>query len=268
MDTIVGRQRPVRGYYIQDFEPAFFPAGTTDHGLARHSYTRIPGLVRFTKTEWNRETVKERIGVDCTVVGPSVDLDLFRPRPRLWKARRDAVLRVAAMVRPMTPRRQPALTMEVLREFMARHDEEAEVIVFGCEPSDDAFRKLATDFRWRHAGMLTRPGLAGLLNEVDVFADFSAFQAMGLTAMEAMACGATAILPRWGGAGSFARHRENALLVDSGKPSDCVAALEALVEDRLLCQRLGRQGMLDVCRFPPEQAAFRILAALFPTEGE
>jgi len=268
MDTIVGGARPVRGYYVQDFEPAFFPAGTTDHGIARHSYTRIPGLVRFTKTEWNRETVKQNVGVDCTVVGPSVDLDLFRSRPRLWEARRDAPLRVAAMVRPMTPRRQPALTMEVLREFMARHDHEAEVIVFGCEPSDGAFRKLATDFRWRHAGMLTRPRLAALLNEIDVFADFSAFQAMGLTAMEAMACGATAILPRAGGAGSFARHRENALLVDSSKPSDCVAALEALVEDRLLCQRLGRQGMLDVCRFSPEQAAFRILATLFPTEGE
>jgi glycosyltransferase involved in cell wall biosynthesis len=83
-----------------------------------------------------------------------------------------------------------------------------------------------------------------------------------------MACGTTAILPRSGGAGSFARHRENALLVDSSKPGDCVAALARLVDDRPLCQRLGRQAMLDVCRFPPEQAAFRILAALFPNEEE
>jgi GT2 family glycosyltransferase/glycosyltransferase involved in cell wall biosynthesis len=268
MDPLIGRQTPVCGYYVQDFEPAFFPAGTTDHGIARRSYTRIPGLVRFTKTEWNRETVKQNIGVDCTVVGPSVDLDLFRPRPRLWEARRDAPLRVAAMVRPMTPRRQPALTMEVLSEFMARHDHEAEVILFGEDPNDGAFRKLATDFRWRHAGMLPRPGLAAVLNEVDVFADFSAFQAMGLTAMEAMACAATAILPRAGGAGSFARHRENALLVDTRKQDDCLAALESLVEDRPLCERLGRQGMIDVCRFSPELAAFRILAALFPTEGK
>jgi len=268
MDTFVGRQSPVRGYYIQDFEPAFTREGTADYWSALRSYTRFPDLVRFTKTEWNRETVRENVGAACTVVGPSVDLDLFRPRLRLWEARRDAPLRVAAMVRPSTPWRQPALTMEVLKEFMARHDHEAEVIVFGEEPSDDAFRELATDFRWRHAGMLTRPRLAALLNEIDVFADFSAHQAMGLTAMEAMACGATAILPRSGGAGSFAHHRENALLVDSRKPSDCVGALETLVADRRLCQRLGRQAMFDVCRFPPEQAAFRILAALFPTEEE
>ena len=268
MEGLVGRQRPIRGYYIQDFEPAFTREGTAEYSSALRSYTRFPDLVRFTKTEWNRETVKENVGVDCTVVGPSVDLDLFRPRPRLWNAPRDAPLRVAAMVRPSTPWRQPALTMEVLREFMARHDHEAEVIVFGCEPGDDAFQELATDFRWRHAGMLTRPRLAALLNEIDVFADFSEYQAMGLTAMEAMACGATAILPRSGGAGSFARHRENALLVDSDKPGDCVAALERLVEDIPLRQRLGRQATLDVCRFPPEQAAFRILAALFPTEEE
>lgn len=266
MDAIGGGARPVRGYYIQDFEPGFFPEGTTEHERARRSYTRIPALVRFTKTEWNRDILKERLGVGCTVVGPSVDVDLFRPRPRRWRATREGPFRVAAMVRPITPRRQPALTMEVLTEFMARHDHEAEVIVFGCESGDEAFRKLATDFRWRHAGMLTRPGLAALLNEVDVFADFSAFQAMGLTAMEAMACGATAILPRLGGAGSFARDGENALLVDSSRPGDCVAALERLVGDRPLCQRLGRQAMLDVCGFPPEQAAFRILAALFPTE--
>jgi glycosyltransferase involved in cell wall biosynthesis len=156
--------------------------------------------------------------------------------------------------------------MEVLREFMARHAHEADVTVFGGDLSDDGFRELATDFRWRHAGMLTRPGLAALLNEIDVFADFSTYQAMGLTAMEAMACGATAILPRSGGAGSFARHRENALLVDSSNPGDCVAALETLVGDRPLCQRLGRQAMLDVCQFAPEQAAFRILEALFPAE--
>ena len=266
MDAIVGRVRPVRGYYIQDFEPAFCREGTAEYWTAMRSYTRFPDLVRFTKTEWNRETVKEKLGVDCAVVGPSVDLDLFRPRPRLWKAGRGSPLRVAAMVRPSTPWRQPALTMEVLRDLMARHDHEAEVTVFGEDPNDEAFRELATDFRWRHAGMLTRPRLAALLNEIDVFADFSAHQAMGLTAMEAMACGATAILPRSGGAGSFAHHGENALLVDSSKPSDCLAALEALVEDRPLCQRLGRQAMLDVCRFPPEQAAFGILAALFPSK--
>jgi GT2 family glycosyltransferase/glycosyltransferase involved in cell wall biosynthesis len=268
MEGLVGRERPTRGYYIQDFEPAFTRPGTAEHSSALRSYTRFPDLVRFTKTEWNRQAVKENVGVDCTVVGPSVDLDLFRPRPRLWDAPRDGPLRVAAMVRPSTPWRQPALTMEVLREFTARHDHEAEVILFGCEPSDDAFRALATDFRWRHVGMLTRPRLATLLNEIDVFADFSEYQAMGLTAMEAMACGATVILPRSGGAGSFARHRENALLVDSGKPGDCIAALERLVEDIPLRQRLGRQAALDVCRFPPEQAAFRILAALFPIEVE
>jgi GT2 family glycosyltransferase/glycosyltransferase involved in cell wall biosynthesis len=268
MEGMAGRRGPVRGYYIQDFEPAFTLGGTAEYWNALGSYTRFPDLIRFTKTGWNRDIVKEKAGVDCTVVGPSVDLDLFRPRPRLWKADRDAPLRVAAMVRPSTPWRQPALTMEVLREFMARHNHEAEIILFGEDPSDEAFRELATDFVWRHVGMLPRPRLAALLNEVDVFADFSAHQAMGLTAMEAMACGATAIVPRSGGAGSFARDRENGLLVDSSRSDECLAALKTLVADRALCQRLGRQAMLDVCHFPPERAAFCILETLFPAEGE
>ncbi len=108
---------PHTGYYIQDFEPGFFTPGTKAYKQAIESYLLFPDLVRFTKTEWNRQAVLQNIGVDCHVVGPSVDIDTFRPRPRKdpdWPAR---PLRVAAMIRPSTLRRQPALTMQVLRQI-------------------------------------------------------------------------------------------------------------------------------------------------------
>jgi glycosyltransferase involved in cell wall biosynthesis len=87
---------------------------------------------------------------------------------------------------------------------------------------------------------------------------------MGLTAMEAMACGAAVIVPRRGGAGSFARHEENALVVDTGSIDACLAALERLTLDQALRTRLQRQSLLDACEHYPEGAAYNILNALFP----
>src|SRR5262249_57038422 len=99
------------------------------------SYLAFPELIRFTKTEWNRDEVKSRTGADCVLVGPSVNVDLFRPRPRLLPERPD-VVRIAAMIRPATPRRQPRRTMEVLRAVHRSHGDRVEILIFGCRPDE------------------------------------------------------------------------------------------------------------------------------------
>jgi len=256
---------PVKAYYVQDYEPLFFPDDSDLRRVAKDSYTRIPGLVRITKTQWNRRMVREHIGVDCEVVGPSVDIDLFRTRITRESDRCNGPLRVAAMVRPSTPRRAAKLTVEVLGKLSHRNPDAVEVVLFGCRPDDPDFQQLPTDFAWRHAGHLTRPQLARLMDDVDVFADFSRFQAMGLTAMEAMACGTAVIVPREGGTDSFATHEANALIADTQSPDLCLAALQRLLDDASLRSSLQQRAVDDVCRHTPEVAAHRILAALFPT---
>ncbi|MBN2146108.1 MAG: glycosyltransferase [Anaerolineales bacterium] len=256
---------PRRGYYILDFEPFFFQSDTPEYKQAWESYTLFPDLVRMTKTEWNRQMVLKNIGVDCQgMVGPSVDIDLFRPRPRKdpsWPAR---PLRITAMIRPSTPRRQAALTMQVLHEISRKHGSSVEIILFGCTPNDPAFNQLDVDFTWRHAGILTPPQLAALLNEVDIFADFSSFQALGLTAMEAMACGVAAIVPQEGGAVDFAHHEQNTLVCDTASLEACVACLDRLIRDEHLRISLQQQAIFDICQHFPEKVAYHILEALFP----
>ena len=260
--------RCVRAYYIQDFEPDFFSPSSAEHKHALASYTLFPDLLRLTKTEWNRQAVLQHTGADCTVIGPSVDIDLFRPRRAAnpgWPAR---PLRIAAMIRPSTPRRQPALTMQVLQEISKKHGGAIEIILFGCAAHDPGFMKLPQDFPWRHAGLLTPPQLAHLLSEVDIFVDFSSFQAMGLTALEAMACGTAVIVPQAGGAASFARHAVNALVIDTSSAEACVAALDRLVGDEILRFNLQQAAIFDACQVFPEKAAFNILEALFPTQPD
>ncbi len=256
----------VRGYYIQDFEPFFFPGGSPGYAAALASYSRISDLVRTTKTEWNRRMVQRHAGVDCHVVGPSVDIDLFRPRP-VPAVDLAGVVRIAAMVRPSTPRRQARFTMQVLRRLVQRQGRRVHVFVFGCRPEDPELLGMDLDFPFDLAGVLTRDELSVLLASVDVFVDFSAYQAMGLTALEAMASGAGVVVPAEGGAESFARHERNALVADTSEANACLEAVERLVEDPVTLERIRLQGARDACSFFPERAAYETLKALFGFSG-
>lgn len=251
--------RIIKGYYIQDFEPNFFPAGSEEFRSALASYTRYTDLIRFTKTEWTRAIVKEKTGVDCTVVGLSINTDTYYPRNR---KNPNLPLRICAMIRPSSPLRAPLFTLQILRDFYHAYSESVEIYVFGCDSYDLQTLAVPTNF-FHNAGVLTRPQMAALFNNVDVFVDFSIYQAMGLTAMEAMSCGATAIVPQTGGSTSFVIHQENGMLVDTGSKSTCLAALEELLKDRPMLERLKIRAAIDLQEFFPERAAYNILSALF-----
>jgi hypothetical protein len=254
--------RAVCGYYVQDFEP-YFHADAEQRRRAHASYSLIPGIVRFTKTPWTRDEVFRQTGVHATVVGVSADIDLFRPRPRSTPEWPHRPLRIGAMIRPESEYRAPRLTMEVLRHAQRRFGDRVDVLLFGTEATNSAFLTLPRDFNWRLAGVLNQNQVAAFLNDLDVFVDFSAYQAMGLTALEAMACGAAVLAPQRGGATSYLRHGENGFLVDTSSADACWQALQVCVEDTELRARVQRQALSDVCAFYPERAALNILAALF-----
>lgn len=247
-----------RAYYVQDFEPLFFPPDSPGSRVALASYTLFDDLVRITKSRWNADKVLEATGAECHVVGPSVDVDRFQPLQR-----RPGVVRVAAMVRPSTPRRQPGLTLRVLRELARDLAGQVEIVTFGCPADDPEFLRDCRGLELNHAGVITRRKLARLLATVDIFADFSEYQAMGLTALEAMAAGASVVVPVAGGAGEFARDGRTAVAVDTRSEAACLGALAGLARDRRGREALAREGMSEAVRHHPERAAYRFLEALF-----
>jgi GT2 family glycosyltransferase len=262
--TKVTHTRPTLGYYIQDFEPYFYQKGTVGYKKALASYSLISGLVCVTKTHWNHQKILEETGVSCAILGPSVDIDLFRPRLRKDPSWPERPLRIAAMIRPSSPRRSPHLTMEILKATEQKYEQRIEIFLFGEESDTSGFLALPRDFAWQNLGKQNPEQVALLLNEVDIFVDFSEYQAMGLTAMEAMACGVAVILPNKGGANSFAYHEKNALLVDTKDSSACQRALDRLISDNELRIRLQRQALSDITFYYPEAPALKFLEILFP----
>ncbi len=254
---------PVCGYYIQDFEPDFFPLDTEEYNIALESYTHNPNLVRVTKTAWNRDIVKQKSGIEPLLIGPSVNLDLYSPRRRQGANLSEKHLRIAAMIRPSSPRRNAELTMKILQQIYQLHGDKIEIVIFGCSSDELQSLEFKYKFPWLNAGILTRPQLAFLLNEIDIFADFSIFQAMGLTAMEAMASSVAVIVPQNGGASSFAIDEHNSLIVDTNSQEACLNQLNRLILDEQLRLRLQKQALEDICQYFPEKVAYNTLKFLF-----
>jgi glycosyltransferase involved in cell wall biosynthesis len=243
---------PTLAYYIQDYEPYFYANDSDENRAARASYHLPVGSLLLTKTRWNQQEVHRHEGVRPTVIGPSYDPAEFNLDHRVH---RDTVVRICAMVRPETPRRAPELTMRVLKALKRRFSERVHISVFGCTADALASAEIDTDFEFEHAGILDGRQVAQLLRRNDIFLDFSTFQAMGLTAMEAMACGVTVIGPERGGLREIIEHGISGLLVDTLDEQACIAAASKLIADPPSIDRLAIAGVASVVRFTPERAA-------------
>jgi glycosyltransferase involved in cell wall biosynthesis len=251
---------PVLGYYIQDFEPDFFPRDSDDYRSALSSYTAVPELRRFAKTLWTRNQVEQKVGVPVEVIGPSFDPDHFHPSP--FAAMEGAPLRILAMVRPTTPRRAPEATMRILERVSERFGDAVRIVVFGVSASDPEFLGYPRDFPHECLGEVTSEEVAEALAAADIFVDCSTFQAMGLTAMEAMASGVAVVGPENGGLREIVTHGRDGLLVDTLNEDAVVAAVARLVSDHAL-RRSIRANALEVVRHSPTLAACRMLDCLF-----
>jgi len=255
-------------YYVQDYEPFFFPADSQDREAAFLTYQTIPEMMLLTKTRWNARLLRQHAQKDAFILGPSVDVDTFRPRES--RSSQDGRVRVCAMIRPATPRRAPLRTIETLRALV-QNNPQVELHTFGCYKEE--LNPLLRGNSWfpdrhKHHGRLTHHEVAALLPQMDIFLDYSDFQAMGLTAMEAMSCGCAVVVPKEGGAEDFAENGVNALIVDTSNATECIKVAQRLAADRSLRERLSRAAAESILQWAPETAALRILEAIAASSQE
>jgi glycosyltransferase involved in cell wall biosynthesis len=166
------------------------------------------------------------------------------------------------MLRPSSSRRAPARTLAVLDEVLRRYPDRVCVHAFGTSDEQLAGQALGRLWLTNH-GHLQPQRVAALLSHCDIFLDFSDYQAMGLSLLEAMASGCAVVGPVNGGAASFLHDGVNGLLADTTSIDDCVEKVARLVADRDLRRNLQRRAIDDASVHLPETAALNILCALF-----
>ena len=249
-------------YYVQDYEPLFFEPGSEDWKEAHASYGLIPEAVLFAKTDWICREVEREHGVAVHKVLASIDHDIYHPAPK--RPRADGHVVIAAMVRPRTPRRAPGRTMELLRRLKNAYGERVSLRIFGCTDDSPEFQELPRDFEFENQGVLTRPQVAALLRETDIFIDLSDYQAFGRTALEAMACGAVALVPAAGGADEFAQDGVNALVMDTRDLDACYRRVAELLDDCGRMEAMQFAALGTAAKYSPHRAAVSELLVLAP----
>jgi len=245
-------------YYVQDYEPLFFTVGSEHWKTARASYSLVPTATLFAKTHWIIRQVAEAHGVNVRKVEPSIDHSVYHPRT--WKRR--ALVSIAAMIRPQTPRRGAERTMRVLSGLAKLNPGKLAFQLFGCDAESTEFLSLQRDFEFRQHGVLRRPEVASLLAECDIFIDLSDYQAFGRTALEAMACGCAAMVPAQGGGDEYAIDGANSLVVDSFDEAMAVQALHELVNDPCRLHKMRMAGLMTAAKYSVHRAAVSELTLL------
>lgn len=246
-------------YYIQDFEPYFFPSYSPGWYEAWASYSLFPEAIRVTKSVWNQRELLTQTGLDAHVLGPSFDDRLFQPLRN--RGLRSGPCQVLAMVRPSSPRRAAELTVEILRSLYKKNKGIIQLHVFGC--SREEWNRISgelADNVFFH-GELRPSQVAQLMSCIDIFIDASHFQAMGLTSIEAMACGVAVVSTMNGGPSEFIIEGVNGVLVREQTADAYVRAVEDLVLDHE--KRIGMSfRAMEVSRFTSDRAARNLLSCL------
>ncbi|WP_426118415.1 GT99 family glycosyltransferase N-terminal domain-containing protein [Pseudomonas sp. DSP3-2-2] len=261
IQPLIGRCRDkVYAYYIQDFEPDFFAEQSPEYTRALKSYTLIEEVKLITKTRWNRDILKARLGVECSLIGADYDDNSFHPHST-WQPHRN-VTHLTAMIRPATPRRAPELTMRILKRLKAEFGSMIAIKTFGTERNSEGYQALASDFEHECVGELQPQQVSELLRATDIFLDYSAFQAMGLTAMEAIACGAITVGPMNGGLPEIIIDNETGILVDTADEDMCFSKTRDLILNKELRNNI-RKNSVSITHCYPELAALKLMISLF-----
>lgn len=251
----------ILGYYVQGFEPLMYEEKSDAYKQALASYMLIKDMKRFTKTQWTRNKVVDKTGASSEVVGISVNIDLFRPRDMIPLGLKPVT--IVAMIRPGSPYRSPEMTISILRHVSKKYGRDVDIWLFGSDDVRDVVDNKLLDFNWQQLGKLTQIEVASMMSKVDIFTDFSSHQAMGLTALEAMGAGCAVIVPKNGGAVEFVNHRINGLIAETSHYQASVSALEELIEDDQLREKIQLTAIHDVVHYYPERVSYNILSTLF-----
>jgi len=213
-------------YFVQDIETSYYPDDEYVRNCVLASYRHE--FHYMTISSWNRDRLRE-LGLDAELIAPGIDLGNFRPRPDVPR-RRDMLLALGRS----NPLKNLPLTLDAWRALPAPRPQ---LRLFGIEPElaegtpGIVYEEAPSDARVNE-----------LMCEAAIFVQTSTHEGFCLPALEAMATGAAVVATDAHGNRDFCVDGENCLMPAS-RTDDVRAAIERLLADPGLCERLGRAGM-------------------------
>ena len=226
---------------------------------------RSHAVVTFTEDE--SATLSELFGLAperAHAVPMGVDLGLFRPHSRLET--RD-VLGIGRDERVLLSvgRIEPFKGTDVLVRAVSLLRERVRMLVVGGREDEPGVAWLRDTARengvsdlldWRAA--VPQSDLPAYYAAADICVVPSLHEMFGLVALEAMACGTPVVASDAGGLRELVRHSETGLLCKPGDAAALAKALDALLGDASLAERMSAKGALRAERFTWDASAARL----------
>jgi O-antigen biosynthesis protein len=224
-------------YFVQDYEPLFYPAGPTS-ALAESTYRfGFKGLVN---TPGLLAALEQRHGMQGTSFVPAVDAR-YTARGRAAPSRRP--IRIFFYTRPANPRNSFALCVVIMEQLLARYGGRIEIVTAGAEWDEAEY------------GLKNRITNLGLLDGLDAVSELYRSCNIGVVYMlskhpsyqplEFMASGVATVTNRNEDNVWLLRHEENCLLAEPS-PAAMTEQISRLVEDPGLLRRIQEAGIATV----------------------
>jgi glycosyltransferase involved in cell wall biosynthesis len=213
--------------------------------FARVSY-RLP-LPMLCVSQWLRRQVRRP---DAIVVGQGIDLSTFQPLRRRPDDRGVTVGTIGAAA-PVKGYPDVLSALSTLRR-----------VAFDVVVARDADVPLPDGHRAHAVTAAGDAEMASFYSACDVFVFASHREGFGLPPLEAMASGCAVITTDCGGVSDYARDNDNCLVVPPRDPAALARAIERLVTDDPLRERLAEAAVRTAAQWPRERMTSMFLDAV------
>ena len=217
-------------YFVQDIETSYYPDHPHMHGPVMASYREE---FRFlTTSQWVADRLRE-LNLDPRIVPPGVDLETFH---ELDVEREENVVLTVGRTNPL---KNLDLTLQA---WSSMPNGRPELWMFGIEP------QLGERPGARYFERPSDAEVNELLNRTTALVQTSRHEGFCLPLLEAMAAGAPVVCTDAHGNRDFCRDGDNCLMAQDD-PASVRAALERLMRDRELRERLSAEGRRTAERY-------------------
>jgi len=241
--------RLIMPYY--DVRPMDITLCSLTEQLGLHGAGHYSACSQFVASE-----VRQKLHIQrpVPVIPNGIDVDLFDAAPQVDFRRTFDISHERLMILfsgRMEPRKGIQFCKEIASSILARYD------VAWVFAGQDLFGYMANDLLpYLHAqklrgsvhylGRLDLTQVRSCLRQTDIFFLPSLWENCPYACLEAMAAGRAIISSDQGGMPELIRDGENGLLARNAEPASYVAALERLIEDGALRERLGRAARRSI----------------------
>lgn len=185
-------------YFVQDFEPYFYPNGSYYH-LAENTYNF--GLYGITAGDWLKNKLEKEYGMWTRSFGFSYDQEIYKAKEKSGLSKR-----IFLYARPCTPRREFEIGLLALNKVCAEMEDVT--VVFAGEN----LKNYTIPFKHEDHGILAIKDLPNLYHDCDMCVVISGTN-LSLLPLEIMGSNSVAVCSK-GENSSWLVNEENAILVD------------------------------------------------------